>query len=140
MLNENDIVDAVCEYIETKYKHYKIDRRLSTGEQGIDIVASHPKHGTKIIVEAKGGTSSLPQSSKFGEPYNRSKVLHQTAIGLYQVLRRRDEYPSRRKTRIFLACPDTPLFREHLNPIKTFVRGFGIQILLVQENGEVKRL
>ncbi len=73
MLDENQIVDAVCLYFENK--GYEVLQKLTTHEKGIDIIVRNIKTGNKILIEAKGGTSSFIDSNRFENPIQSLKYL-----------------------------------------------------------------
>ena len=56
MLDENDVVAAVCSHLE--HEGYTIVQRLRTTQRGVDIIAEHPSRAGKLHIEAKGGTSA----------------------------------------------------------------------------------
>ena len=51
-LDENEIIDIVCQYLENK-KDYNIKQKLKTTEKGIDIIAENDKNGRTLWIEAK---------------------------------------------------------------------------------------
>jgi len=59
MLNENDVIAAVCDHL--KALGYRIVSRCTTTDQGIDIVAEHPTKAERLLIEAKGATSPRRQ-------------------------------------------------------------------------------
>ena len=71
MLTENDVVDCVVSYL--KSKEFTIDSMCNTMQKGIDIVAN--KNGKKILVEAKGATTSKEKEKYFQEI--KSIVIYQ---------------------------------------------------------------
>ena len=82
---------------------YTIDGQCSTPEQGIDITARHPEQG-RLLVEAKGETSSKALSNRFGKPFNDGQVRHQVAHMFYTCSALRFKDP---QAMIAMACPDT---------------------------------
>lgn len=98
MLTENDIVEAVCALLESR--GYRIERRLtSTQTGGVDIVASGSRG--RILVEAKGATSSKPGTRRYGKGFNDSQRLDHVGKALMALL---PHYGSTR-TRIAMALP-----------------------------------
>ena len=87
MLREGDVIDAVCRCLEAR--GYRIDQRLSTEETGIDIIAS--RGSNRILVEAKGATSSRESSSRYGKRFSSSQRKDHVAkelLALAQLRRR----------------------------------------------------
>jgi len=71
VLTENEIVQTLAEHL--RREGYRIDKQLTTLEQGVDIVAIHLATGRRLLVEAKGGTSSKEGTARFGKPFPRIK-------------------------------------------------------------------
>jgi len=89
MLTENDVIQAVS--LHLKSEGYRIDKVCSTSsERGVDIVATHPKTGKRLLVEAKGATSSKDGTARFGKVFNRGQA--------------RAMYPSRKRSDTEPAC------------------------------------
>ena len=51
MLTENEIVQTLVEYLSRE--GYRIDKQLTTLEQGIDIDAIHLATGRRLLIQAK---------------------------------------------------------------------------------------
>jgi len=66
MQTENDIVEKVVDFLESK--GYRITQSLTTNQQGIDIIAE--MESETLYIEAKGETSSVETSNRFGLPFN----------------------------------------------------------------------
>lgn len=79
MLNENDVVAAVCDYL--KSQGYEIVQQCATTEQGIDIIARHPERSGRLLIEAKGGTSSREGSPRYDKGFSPSQVFDRVAKG-----------------------------------------------------------
>ena len=63
LLTENEVVDAVCSWLEKKRFH-DIERR-TTKERGKDIVAHLPSSNGEFWIEAKGATSARLGSRRY---------------------------------------------------------------------------
>jgi hypothetical protein len=70
-MDENAVVNATCQRLLAQ--GFVISQRLSTIERGVDIIAEDLSSGCKLLVEAKGGTSSMERSARFGKPYTQPK-------------------------------------------------------------------
>jgi hypothetical protein len=105
-MNENQIVEAVCEFIEQQGG--VIRQRLTTDEQGVDIIAEFL--GEDCYIEAKGATSADPNSARFGMPFTRSQIFDRVSKGFYTAACLRQQHPG--NSIVGLALPDTPVFRE----------------------------
>jgi hypothetical protein len=136
MLNENDVVNACCSYLEGA--GYKILQRCSTTNQGIDIIAKHASEVGRLLVEAKGGTSAREGSARFEKGFNRSQVFDRVAKCLYTAAQMHTESPD--GDSVAMAFPDTPLFRHYLSPIRTATDKLGFRVFLVSEDSSVQKL
>lgn len=81
MLNENQVIEAICKHL--KSEGLQIKEQRSTKEQGYDIVAIHPDSGRRLIIEAKGATSACETSARYGKPFDRKQVLSHVARAFY---------------------------------------------------------
>jgi len=72
MLDENEIIEAVCGYLSAQ--GYTIVERLRTTQHGTDVIATH-SHMGRLLIEAKGGTSTRAGSPRFGRSYDPSQVF-----------------------------------------------------------------
>lgn len=79
-LTENDVVDAVCAYLDRA--GWAVDQRLRTSERGVDIVATR-SDGQILCVEAKGATSSKVGTARHGRPFSRAQIASHVARAFY---------------------------------------------------------
>ena len=69
MLTENDVIDAVVAHLESEgWSRVSVSQ---TDRQGIDILMRC--NNTTFAIEAKGGTSSKPGTSRYGQPFNTNQ-------------------------------------------------------------------
>jgi len=138
MLDENDVINAVCVHL-VKIEGYVIVQKLSTTQQGIDIIVKHPQFNRRLLIEAKGGTSSKEGSNRFGKSYTMTQVFDRVSKGFFTTA---CMYAKDRKDtdQVALACPDNEWFRKYLNQIKSVLEFLGIKVLLVKEDRAVTYL
>jgi len=136
ILNENEIIDIVCQYLENK-KDYNIKQKLKTTEKGIDIIAENDKNGRTLWIEAKGGTSSVKKSKRYGKPYTKTQVFDRVAKGVFTGLQLLMNRKDRKNIEVGLAFPDTKYFQEYLKPIKPILKQLNIKMFLVNEDRTV---
>lgn len=132
MLDENDVIQVLAEFLQSQ--RYIITQQLHTSEKGVDLIATHSS-GRRLHVEAKGGTSSVSGSNRFGKPYTQSQVFDRVSKGFYSTVLLRATVPT--ADEVALAVPDTPRFRKYLQPISAIAKSLQIQIILV---GDAKRV
>jgi Holliday junction resolvase-like predicted endonuclease len=132
MLNENQVVDAICAYLETR--GYAVLSKCTTTVHGIDIVAkSPPEVGGRLLVEAKGGTSAREGSARYEKGFNRSQVFDRVAKAFYTAVCLLQEHQSN-GDQVALAFPDTGLVREYLGRIATVLGTLRVAVFLVGED------
>ena len=129
MLDENDVVEAVCAYLPSQ--GYRVTEKRTTVEQGVDIVAVH-QSGTTLLVEAKGATSSRPGSNRFGKPYTPSQLFDRTSKGFYTAAQLRSQNPS---SLVALAFPAERLLQKHMQDVRSALYALHIDVLWVTDEG-----
>jgi hypothetical protein len=88
VLTEDDLVDAVCDHLETA--GYEIMRRCATTQRGDDIVAVRRRSSIALYIEAKGETSNRPTSKRYGKAFSRSQCRDHVANAFYTAARMMD--------------------------------------------------
>lgn len=85
LLTEGDVIHAVC--IELTKYNYVIEQELTVKEHGDDIVAvkGAGKNKIELHIEAKGETSSDPNSTRYGKPFDNAQVRDHVGAALYKV-------------------------------------------------------
>jgi hypothetical protein len=134
MLTENDVIDAVCKYLEAH--GHRIVSRCDTAQRGIDIVAARQGGLGRLLVEAKGETSADSKSARFGKAFNNAQVRDHVANAFYTGVCLHSEN-HRKGDAVALAFPETSLHRKYLEPIKPVLDSLGIAIYIVRRDGSV---
>lgn len=133
ILNENEVVDAMVKYLK-EHENYEIDEKNAvkhTTSHGVDIIAI--KNGVTLHVEAKGGTSSIKTSSRYGKPFNRNQVKSHIGQALLATLKSLNSGVSSA-----IALPDDPVHRDFINSIKTQLKILGVTVYYVANDWNVK--
>lgn len=133
-LNENDVIDALAAYL--REQGYQIERQLTTTETGIDLIAVR-LDGKRLLVEAKGGTSSKIWSSGYGRPFSPSQVNTHVAVALLYALRMREKYHDN-GAEIAIALPDDPPHRWHIESIQSSLKALNLKVFLVSRPSQVR--
>lgn len=138
MIDENDVVSAVAAHLEKA--GYRISQQLSTVQHGIDLIAENEQTGEILLVEAKGGTSTVLRSNRYGRPYTQSQVLDRVSKGFYTaaVLHGARRVPDREH--VALAIPETDHFLRYARDVKPTAEKLGISILVVKDDRTVYEL
>lgn len=132
-LDENALVTFVAAWL--KGEGFEVKQALTTKQKGIDIVAE--RNGDTWLIEAKGATSSMVNSVRFGKPFKRGQAHNRIAKALYTgaKLASGNKPPH---AKILLAIPDHPMFVDLLMPIQPALSILNIGLLLVNDAGEVR--
>src|SRR5438034_4910563 len=109
-MNENEVIQRVKQWLEAG--GYTIDSVAQTHETGNDIEAH--KKGKRLIIEAKGSTSSKPDSKDFGKPWGKTKLSHSLA----QAILRAMEVIAHESVEVGIALPDVPYYRSTVQEIQ----------------------
>lgn len=138
MLDENTVTTAVAGYLERS--GYEIVQTLSTTEKGVDLIARNRATGARLLVESKGGTSTMTNSARFGRAFTQTQVFDRVAKGFYTAAVRLAgrKHPSQDK--VALAMPDTVHFRRYATDVKPAAEKLGIALFLVSDDLTVSAL
>jgi hypothetical protein len=130
-LTENDVVEAVC--AELRRGGFVIEQQASTHQHGVDILARHPS-GREIRVEAKGGTSSKPGTSRFGQRFSGSQVGTHVAKAFFTA----SSAPRTESALSAMAFPDTEAHRRMVGRLVKATQQLEIGVFWVGADGEVE--
>lgn len=136
MLDENEIVAALCAHLQTQ--GYEILQRCLTTERGTDVVAKRQHESGRLLCEAKGETSAREGSNRYAKSFNRSQVFDRVAKGFYTAACMR--FAAKPDDTVALAFPDTVLFREFVDRIKGAAEILKMKVYLVNEQRSVTLL
>lgn len=135
MLTENDVIDAVCDYL--LLHQYEILLRCATNEKGVDIIARQRNGSGRILIEAKGETSARSGSGRFGKPFDSAQVRDHVANAFYTAARLFGEFHGHGDS-VAMAFPDTPLHRKYLEPLESVTGMLKIGVFLVETDHSVR--
>ncbi|RKD28081.1 protein NO VEIN domain-containing protein [Lacrimispora algidixylanolytica] len=131
MINENQVVDYVCKYLEDN--NYTVDEHRNTNEKGYDIVAFN-ENGKKLIIEAKGGTSSKPGTNRYGKDFNQKQVKTHVSVAIYAVGKVINFDPD---CEVGIALPENDEHVRAMKKIQKVIDLLAIKVYWVSSNGEV---
>lgn len=138
MLVETDVIEAIS--LDLLNRGFSILRKSREALNDIDIVARWPETGAKILISAVGMSRSRAGRGKLEASYTESQIFYSVSRAILSALKMKGDLKFRPGDRIALAFPDTPRFREHLTAQKPALDSFGIEVSLVTEEKQVKRL
>ncbi|RGI29678.1 restriction endonuclease [Melissococcus sp. OM08-11BH] len=132
ILDENDVVNDMKEFLKTQ--GYKIKNSCNTNQKGVDIVAE--KGEQELWVEAKGGTSSKKNSSRYGLPFTTNQVKVHVSRAIYQALSALD---SEENPQSAIALPDDEKHRQEIEKVRKSLEKLGIDVYFVSKERGVQR-
>lgn len=134
ILTENDVVNAVASFL--KRQGYKINQALTTTQRGIDIKATKKSDGTRCFVEAKGATSSIHSSNRYGKEFNNNQIKTHIGVALLKSFQTLQSNP---KSEVVIALPDNEGHRKVIESMSTPIKKSGINVYLVSNTKKVKK-
>ena len=136
MLTENNVVDAVKRFLEGN--GYRVDKSLTTIQRGIDIEAVHSATGQRLLVEAKGGTSSKELTARFNRPFTQNQAKSHVSVALYYVLKLQQKHKVE-NARIGLAFPDDRTHTLLIENISDALTALDVEVFFVNSDQLVRR-
>lgn len=134
MLTENDVISAVCRYLQNM--NFEIRQALHTSEKGIDIIAN--KDNYNLFIEAKGATSALETSSRYGKPFNKNQIKSHVGQALLAVMKIATKHNGVKNVNVGIALPDNDGHRELISEISFAIEKLCIHIFWVKDLNNVE--
>jgi hypothetical protein len=135
MLYEKDVIDAVCDYLQQA--GYTITQRLGPKQHGDDIIANGGPKNQEVYVEAKGETSSNPESKRYGKQFDPAQCRDHVAAALYKAATALQKTPPSVKRRVGIALPDTPCHRRLIEQIEQILNRLEIAVIWVDPGKKI---
>ena len=133
MLLENHIVESVSQYL--KNNGFELKQQLLSTEKGDDIIAVHNKTKTNIFIEAKGETSAVVTSKRYGKPFSKSQVKDHVANAFYRAAKMLDENGD--SCLVGIALPQNSDHQDVVHAIQKSLKKMKIEVFWVNSNREV---
>lgn len=136
MLTEDQIVDAVAQYLGTR--GYEISKALRSTERGVDIVAikrAEPRF--ELHIEAKGAGSARKGSARYGSEFNSAQVFDHVAKAVLKALMVDDAAEGGVELRAGIAVPRNQLHLRHVGAVEHSLRRAGIAVFWVNDDRSV---
>ncbi len=130
LLYEGDVVDSVISYL--KKDGYEILSYCHPHQKGYDIVAK--KDGKLLYVEAKGSTSSNPESSRYKIGFNSTQMKVHVAEAIYKSMVTINENTN---CNIAIALPASSTHKKLISAVLPLLKKLGIIIFWVDSIGNV---
>ena len=133
MLTENQVVDAVeAHLVRTGWTAVS---KASILQHGPGILAG--RDGRRLVVEAKGATSSKEWTARFFRPFAGKQVRTHISVALYTCLCWRDD-PKNTGDVVAIALPDTSTHRTKAEHMAPPLAALNIRVFWVSEDGTVR--
>lgn len=124
---ENEVIDSVVSKL--KSLKFEIISTCNTKEHGVDIVSQKEEH--TLLIEAKGCTSSMKDSSNYGKPFNRNQVRTHISVALFTAMNLISEYKDKDKVIVGIALPYEKNHKEFIEKLKYALNKLEIVIFWV---------
>lgn len=131
MISENEVIETVAKHL--KEDGWTIIQKLTTSQKGIDLIAS--KENRTLYVEAKGGTSSLKSSSRYGKPFDGNQAKSHIGAALWKIGQTMTERPD---GEFALALPNETTHRLLINEVKSMLLKLNLKIYWVDLNNKIE--
>ena len=134
MFTENEIVEAMVSFF--KKKRFSVSQSRSTNQKGVDIIAKSPR-GITYYIEAKGGTSSKPNTARYGRPFSKNQANTHISVAITKCFQKLQE--SSNKCIVGIALPKD---ENHLSIIKSIVKPLQktkLKVYFINKDKKVKK-
>lgn len=129
MLTENDVVEAVRKTLEAE--GWQISHLSTTNQRGPDIEAV--REGSRLVVEAKGETSSKSASARYGSPFDANQVVVHVARAVFTALVAQEDGI----TSSAIAFPSTTAHIAQVGRVEKTLHRLGIRVFWVRSDRTV---
>ncbi len=134
-LNENDVVAAVCDYLESH--GYTIHSTCTTKQTGEDIVASNASTGERLSVEAKGATSARERSARFGQPFDSAQIRVHVSEAVFKAVQVLSAATEGEPVTAGIALPATSYHQSMVGLVMPILERLGVRLFWVLSDGSV---
>lgn len=131
MITENEVIESVAKHLIED--GWTIIQKLTTSQKGVDLIAS--KENKTLYIEAKGGTSSLASSSRYGKAFNGNQAKSHIGSALWKIGQMMTEEPN---GEFALALPNEKTHRLLINDIKAMLLKLNLKIFWVELNDRIE--
>lgn len=133
MLIENQVVDYVCYHL--RKIGFSVIQSAHVGTKGVDIIAQ--KDDWKVHIEAKGETSAVETSNRYGKAFTPSQVFDVLSKVIFKSLSNKNKDSWDNNDVCAIAIPDVPLFREWHNKVEESLHQLQLVTIWVDPDGKV---
>lgn len=128
-LTEDEVVEAVALHLIAE--GWSIKSKLTTLQQGIDIVAERSDRPGRLLVEAEGGTSSKDHTARFGQPFSGRQVISHVSRAFYAAAALQEMYSL---DQVAIALPDDTRHQDAIESIGSAITKLGVIVFFVADD------
>lgn len=132
MLYENDVVNSVSNFL--KLQGFQVKQQLTSLEKGDDIIAFCPQRQIHIHIEAKGETSAVLTSKRYGKPFCATQVRDHVANAFYRAAKMYSDNPN---CFVGIALPKNEDHLKVVNDILPVLKKLSIEVFWVDSAFQV---
>jgi hypothetical protein len=132
-MTESDVIGAVVKHLEGE--GWIIKSTCTEKQRGIDLIAEHGNE--RLVLEAKGGTSSDDTTKRYGKGFTTNQQRDHVANAVLTALKLRSSEP---KSRVAIAFPDTPTHRRHITGAADALKALSIWAYAVHPDQRVEQI
>lgn len=128
LLYEDDVIEGVVNHLEQRGWRVVSTASARTKQRGLDILAT--KDGATLAVEAKGATSSDPNSARHDQEFDKGQKRSHISVALYKVA----SVVSAGKHQAAIALPSDDEHRELIANIAPALEALNVAVFLVNDD------
>lgn len=129
MITENEIIRLVI--LKLKSHDFELISKCNTNQTGIDIELK--KDNYRLLIEAKGATSSKEGTRRYGIPFKRSQALTHASAAIYTAMDLITRHQGDDNYIVGIALPLEKNTVEHVEKVKYVLTKLGIIIFWVKD-------
>ncbi|MBU3159512.1 hypothetical protein KPL37_07050 [Clostridium frigoris] len=127
LITENEVIRLVI--LKLECLNFELISKCNTSQTGIDIVLK--KGNYRLLIEAKGATSSKKGTPKYGQPFTKSQALVHTSVAIYTAMDLITRHQGEDNYIVGIALPLEKNSIEHVEKVKHVLSKLGIVIFWV---------
>jgi hypothetical protein len=134
LITEDQVIRATRAYLEGAGFKLVRSNEANLRRRGVDLEMTSP-HGARLSIEAKGQTSSLESSNRFGKEFSRAQKRNHLGEALVAVMA-----PKRPGGSWGIALPGDEYHVELIQRAEPPLRRMGLLVFVVEPSREKARL
>lgn len=115
---------------------FEIRQALHTSEKGVDVIAF--KDNFSLFIEAKGETSALKSSNRYGKPFNGNQIKNHVGKALLAVSKIVSDNKDSNNIGVAIALSDNAGHRKVIKEISYALQKLGIYVFWVKDTKTIE--